>query len=66
VRLSKKIDPTQQPLQAASVRSPSPVFLLRLQAQPGTDATRNLRALLKLAGRRFQLRCIGMREESPP
>jgi hypothetical protein len=37
-------------------------FVVTLRAEPGTDATRALRGLLKLALRRFRLRCIGVRE----
>jgi len=43
-----------------------PVYLLRLQARRGVNdirAARALRALLKIALRRFQLRCLSVREE---
>jgi hypothetical protein len=39
-------------------RSSQPIYLIHLQARPGTDSIRALRALLKAAGRRFGLRCI--------
>jgi hypothetical protein len=35
---------------------------LRLAAQPGGDPIRALRALLKLALRRFGLRCVSLEE----
>jgi hypothetical protein len=53
-------------VEADTARPRPPIFQIRLQAQLGSDATRNLRALLKLAGRRFQLRCLAIREESQP
>jgi hypothetical protein len=37
--------------------------VIRLRGQPGSDAARSLRALLKLALRRFNLRCIDVHEE---
>jgi hypothetical protein len=40
-----------------------PTFVLRLQAQRGVDPVRSLRALLKVALRRFGLRCVEAREE---
>jgi hypothetical protein len=51
-------------VESDTARSRPPIFLLRLQAQPGSDATRNLKQFLKLALRRYQLRCIDAREES--
>ena len=38
------------------------VFLLTLRPEPGTDSIRALRGLLKIALRRFGLRCIAVRE----
>lgn len=38
------------------------VFVLRLVAKPGSDPIRAIRWLLKIALRRFQLRCVEMRE----
>jgi hypothetical protein len=35
------------------------VFVVRLQALPGSDGVRALRALLKIALRRYRLRCVG-------
>jgi hypothetical protein len=40
-------------------------FQLRLTAKPGADPIRALRALLKIALRRFGLRCLGIKEEVP-
>jgi hypothetical protein len=42
------------------------VFQVRLAAKPGSDAIRSLRSLLKLALRRFQLRCIDVEEIAEP
>lgn len=39
-----------------------PIFLLRLRPEPGVDAIRALRALLKAALRRFGLRAIHAEE----
>jgi hypothetical protein len=39
-----------------------PVYLVTLQAAPGHDDIRGLRALLKTAGRRHGLRAIEVRE----
>jgi hypothetical protein len=41
-----------------------PIFVLRLRPEPGANAIHALRALLKVALRRFRLRCISCREES--
>jgi hypothetical protein len=44
------------------------IFLLRLEAKPGTSPTRaihQLRAFLKLSKRRFGLRCVCAREAEP-
>ena len=43
-------------------RADRPIFVLRLRPEPGADAIRNLRGLLKIALRRFRLRCIGIEE----
>jgi hypothetical protein len=44
-----------------------PTFLVRLRPEPQvTDAVRAFRALLKLALRRFGLRCIDVHEEAGP
>ena len=45
--------------------SARPVFVLRLEARPGTDAIRALRSLLKVAGRKFRLRCVDAYEVQP-
>ena len=43
-----------------------PVFVLRLEAKPGTDPIRALRSLLKIAGRRFELKCVDAYEIPQP
>ena len=45
-----------------SARQQQRVFVLRLAAKPGSDAIRALRALLKLALRKYQLRCTATEE----
>jgi hypothetical protein len=40
-------------------------FVLTLVARPGIDSIKALRALLKLALRKYQLRCVAV-EELPP
>jgi hypothetical protein len=45
--------------------NPKPVYLLTLQAAPGYDDIRSLRALLKTAGRRYGLRALSIRTVSP-
>jgi len=45
--------------------SSRPVFVLRLEARPGTDPIRALRSLLKIAGRQFHLRCVDAYEIEP-
>jgi hypothetical protein len=47
---------------AMTVRPDPRVFVLRLAAKPGVDPIRALRSLLKLALRRFGLRCVGVEE----
>jgi hypothetical protein len=42
--------------------SPHRAFALKLEAEPGVDAIKAVRALLKVALRRFELRCIDVRE----
>jgi len=42
------------------------VFQLLLIAKPGDNPIRAIRWLLKIALRRFQLRCIDLREAAPP
>jgi hypothetical protein len=41
---------------------PRAAFVLELQAEPGTDAIKAIRRLLKIAGRHLGLRCIDVRE----
>jgi hypothetical protein len=43
-----------------------PTYVLTLQAAPGYDDIRGLRALLKIAGRRYGLRALSIRKVSPP
>jgi hypothetical protein len=43
-----------------------PTYVLTLQAAPGYDDIRSLRALLKTAGRRYGLRALSVRKVSPP
>ena len=49
-----------------SARQQQRTFVLTLVAKPGTDSIRALRGLLKLAWRRFQLRCIAVEELAAP
>jgi hypothetical protein len=42
-----------------------PTYVLTLQAAPGYDDIRSLRALLKTAGRRYGLRVLSIRTLSP-
>jgi hypothetical protein len=42
-----------------------PTFRLVLRPEPGVDATRALRSLIKIALRTFRLKCISV-EEMPP
>jgi hypothetical protein len=46
-------------------RPPRTVFVIRLEAAPGVDSIKELRALLKVLLRHFGLRCIAAREEWP-
>jgi hypothetical protein len=39
-----------------------PVFVLELRPEPGVDAVKALRAVLKITLRRYGLRCISARE----
>jgi len=47
---------------AAMTDEPPRIFTLTLVATPGSDPIRSLRWLLKIALRRFQLRCIDVHE----
>jgi hypothetical protein len=40
-------------------------FVVTLRAEPGANVEHALRGFLKLAGRRYGLRCVGIREELP-
>ena len=42
---------------------PHPIYIMRLQAEPGIDAPRALRWLLKAMLRQYRLRCISLVEE---
>jgi hypothetical protein len=44
-------------------QKPPPVFTLQLTALPNVDAIRALRALLKVALRRFGLRALSVRQD---
>jgi hypothetical protein len=39
-----------------------PIFIVKLQAQPGADGIRSLRQPLKVLLRKFRLRCLSARE----
>jgi hypothetical protein len=43
-----------------------PTYVMTLQAAPGHDDIRSLRALLKTAGRRYGLRVVSVHEMPPP
>jgi hypothetical protein len=43
-------------------RQQGPIYVIRLRGQPGSDAY-GLRAVLKIAWRRYHLRCIGIEQE---
>jgi len=43
--------------------SERPIFTLRIRAEAGVDAIRNLRQWLKQGLRRFGLRCVDIRQE---
>ena len=47
---------------ARAVQDVRPVYRILLRAEPGVDAERALRALLKTALRRFGLRCLSVEE----
>jgi hypothetical protein len=49
----------------AAKASARPVFRLLLRPEPGVDGERALQALLKLALRRFRLKCIAVEQEPP-
>jgi hypothetical protein len=42
------------------------IFMLTLIGRPGDDPIHGIRALLKLALRRYGLRCVNAREIAPP
>jgi hypothetical protein len=42
------------------------VYMLTLIGRPGDDPIHGIRALLKLALRRYGLRCVNAREIAPP
>ena len=43
-----------------------PVFVIKLRPEPGVDAVRALRALLKSSLRHFGLRCVSLAAEQTP
>jgi hypothetical protein len=53
-------------IKSGILMNPKPVYLLTLQAAPGYDDIRGLRALLKIAGRRYGLRALSVRKLSQP
>jgi hypothetical protein len=42
------------------------IYMLTLISRPGEDPVHGIRALLKLALRRYGLRCVNAREIAPP
>jgi hypothetical protein len=49
------------------MRTPDrPVFVVRLRAGSKDDAVRQLKAALKLLGRRFRLKAVSVTVEKPP
>jgi hypothetical protein len=44
----------------------TPIFVLRMRPLPGADPEHALRWLLKIALRRFKLRCISIESEALP
>ena len=44
-------------------RDRRPIFVVRLQARPGVDPIRALRAALKALGRRYGLRAVAVSQE---
>jgi hypothetical protein len=40
-----------------------PIFVVRLQPQPGVDAIKGLRWILKISLRQFGLKCVDIRRE---
>jgi hypothetical protein len=49
-----------------SREQPATRFIVTLEAPADTDATRTLRAALKVLWRRFRLKCVSVHEESIP
>ena len=47
-------------------RTGRPVFSIRVRAEPGVDAIKSLRALLKVSLRRFGLRAVDATEIQDP
>lgn len=54
------------PATQAAKAAQRPIFVVTLQAAPGSDAIRSLRALLKYAWRRLGLRALEVREINDP
>jgi hypothetical protein len=46
-------------------KQPAARFVVTLEAPAEIDAIRTLRAALKVLWRRYQLKCVTVREESP-
>jgi hypothetical protein len=47
---------------ASTAPASRPTFVLEFRAEPGIDAIKSIRALLKFAGRRLGLRAVDARE----
>ncbi len=45
--------------------SERPIYTVKFRPEPGADAVRSLRRLLKSALRLYRLRCIDVRDTSP-
>jgi hypothetical protein len=46
-----------------SRHQPYSIYVIELRGQPGADGIRSLRAILKILGRRYHLKCVSAREE---
>jgi hypothetical protein len=62
-RLQSGVVGHDDPLHSDHSRQVQATFVLRLRAEPGVDAIRALRALLKVALRRHGLRCTSIKQE---
>jgi len=55
---------SHKPLSRPSAKS-RPIFILEFRAQPGIDAIRAVKALLKFSLRRFGLKAVSVSERQP-